>query len=172
MSPSHRGQWWVFVALAVCQASGHVAYAGQQTSESPALRDPRSIVFEHDGKDVLGFALYVQPASGSAIRIDLGPLRPDAKGVVTAAIPHLPAGLYRAEIAAYNGGGESPRVPADPPLFSISTPAAAPASTVTDPRAAEPKTSEPSKPLAANPPKKEPIGKRFWKVIVGDDDKP
>jgi len=81
-------------------------------------------------------------------------------------------------VAAYNGSGESPKVAAAPPSFAVTAPAAAPSEAnrathvqqapVADPapkKTADKKTDDTGS-------KKAGIGKRFWKVLVGDDDKP
>jgi hypothetical protein len=134
-------------------------------------------VFQHDGKNVSGFALYLEPADGSPIRIDLGMLKPDAKGLISAMLPKLPPGSYRAEVAAYNGLGESPRVPAGPPSFAVTAPASASSDANHATHAPQPvadptpgKTED--KKTGDTGSKKGGVGKRFWKVLVGDDDKP
>jgi hypothetical protein len=105
-------------------------------------------------------------------------LKPDAKGLISATLPKLPPGSYRAEVAAYNGSGESPKVPAATPSFTVTGPVAAPSEAnhathverepVADPA---PKKTEDKKTDDTGS-KKGGIGKRFWKVLVGDDDKP
>jgi len=171
---------WLAAALAVAlvQSPGVPAQAGQSAGGGSSVSNPSRIVFQHDGKNVSGFVLYLQPEGGSPLRIDLGMLKPDAKGLMSATLPKLPSGSYRAEVAAYNASGESPRVPAAPPSFVVSGPAAVrseanhahevqrepvpdPASKKTEDKKAEDSGS-----------KKGGVGKRFWKVLVGDDDKP
>ncbi len=172
-----RGWLAAALAAALVQSPGVSAQAGQSAGAGSTVSNPSRIVFQHDGKNVSGFALYLEPESGSPLRIDLGLLKPDAKGLISATLPKLPSGSYRAEIAAYNGLGESPRVPAAPPSFAVTAPAAAPSEAnhathvqepVPDPtqkKTADKKTEDTGS-------KKGGIGKRFWKVLVGDDDKP
>jgi hypothetical protein len=111
---------WFFVTYAVLQAA-LVASVSDRTEATPGttLQNPSTLSFDHDGVNVSGFVVYLTREGGPASRIDLGALRADAKGHRTTAIPHLPAGTYRVEIAAYNGAGESPRVPATPPRFEV-----------------------------------------------------
>jgi hypothetical protein len=97
---------------------------------------------------------------------------------MSATLPTLPSGSYRAEVAAYNRSGESLRVLAAPPSFVVSGPAAArsEANHATDvqrepaPDPASKKTED--KRTEDSGSKKGGVGKRFWKVLVGDDDKP
>ena len=171
---------WLVGALAVAlvQSPWVPAQAGQSARDGSTVSNPGRIVFQHDGKDVSGFVLYLQPEGGSPIRIDLGMLKPDAKGLISTTLPKLPSGSYRAEVAAYNGSGESPRVAAAPPSFVVTGPAAARSEAnhathvqhepVPDPA---PKKTEDKKTEDSGS-KKGGVGKRFWKVLVGDDDKP
>jgi hypothetical protein len=105
-------------------------------------------------------------------------LKSDAKGLISATIPKLPSGSYRAEVAAYNGLGESPRVAAVPPSFVVTGPAPArsAANQATDVRHEPPPNPAPKKTedkkAEDSGSKKGGVGKRFWKVLVGDDDKP
>jgi len=171
---------WLAAALAVVlvQSPWVPAQAGQSAGDGSTVPNPSRIVFQHDGKNVGGFVLYLEPQSDSPIRIDLGMLKPDAKGLISAKLPKLPSGSYRAEVAAYNGSGESPRVPAAPPSFVVTAPAAgrSEANRATDvqhepvadpaPKKADDKKTEDTGS------KKGGVGKRFWRVLVGDDDKP
>ena len=173
-----RGWLAAALAAALVQSPGVPAQAGQSAGGGSTVSNPGRIVFQHDGKNVSGFALYLEPEGGSPIRIDLGMLKPDAKGLISATLPKLPPGSYRAEVAAYNGSGESPKVPAATPSFTVTGPAAAPSEAtfathvqqepVADPA---PKKTEDKK-TDDTESKKGGIGKRFWKVLVGDDDKP
>jgi hypothetical protein len=173
-----RGWLAAMVAVALVQSPWVTARAGQSARDGSTVPSPGRIVFQHDGKNVSGFVLYLQPETGSPIRIDLGMLKPDAKGLISAALPKLPPGSYRAEVAAYNMSSESPRVAADPPSFVLTWPAAARSE-------ANHATNVPHEPVPAPAPKKTKdkrtedsgskksgVGKRFWKVLVGDDDKP
>jgi hypothetical protein len=171
---------WLAAALAVVFVQSPVApvQAGQSASDGSTVSNPSRIVFQHDGKNVGGFVLYLEPQSGSPMRIDLGMLKPDAKGLISTTLPMLAPGSYRAEVAAYNGSGESPRVAAAPPSFVMTGPAAArsEANHATDvrhepvPEPAPKKTED--KRTEDTGSKKAGVGKRFWKVLVGDDDKP
>ena len=184
---SRRGSavFVVLTSLAMASSHGALRAAPQAASKSAAIEDPKRITFEHDGKDVSGFVLYLSPENGTPLRVDLGALKPDGKGIVSAQIPPLPAGHYRVEIAAYNVGGESPRVPANPPEFSVTkSMATAPAtmsehsmtggsertegSQASGPPPTDAKPAERSK--SDNSGKKPGAGKRLWRLIVGDDD--
>lgn len=81
--------------------------------------NPKTITFEHDGKDTVGFALWVSRDGGAPVRVDLGASKPTKQAKVSVDLKGLPDGAYRIEVAAYNGAGESPRVPTDPPAFVI-----------------------------------------------------
>src|SRR5262245_6553394 len=120
----------IVVGLLLYQSSGGTARTEQRERGGRSIEDPARIVFQHDGQNISGFALYLLPDNGSPIRIDLGLLKPDANGNVSASLPPLPAGSYRVEIAAYNAAGESSRAPADPPSIIVTPtspePAAAP----------------------------------------------
>lgn len=173
-----RGWRAVALAVALVLSLGGAAQAGQSARNGSTVSNPSRIVFQHDGKDVSGFALYLEPESGSPIRIDLGMLKPDGKGLISATLPKLPSGSYRAGIAAYNGSGESPRVPAAPPSFVITASAAArsqpnPTTEVQHAPVADPASEKTEDTKAEDSgSKKGGVGKRFWKVLVGDDDKP
>ena len=168
-----RGWLVAALALALAQSPWVAARAGQSARDGSTVSNPRRIVFQHDGKNVDGFAVYLQQESGSPMRIDLGMLKPDAKGVISATLPKLPSGSYRAEVAAYNGLGESPRVAAAPPSFVVTGPAAARSEVNRAPDVQhEPATDAAPKKTEDSGSKRDGIGKRFWKVLVGDDDKP
>ena len=169
------------LALALVQSTSVSARGGQSARDGSTVSNPGRIVFQHDGENVTGFVLYLHQESGSPMRIDLGMLKPDAKGVISAKLPKLQPGSYRAEVAAYNGSGESLRVAAAPPSFVVTGPAAARseanhAPDVTHEPAADPSPKKPAADPATKTDdsgsKKGGIGKRFWKVLVGDDDKP
>src|SRR5258705_9385218 len=120
----------------------------------------------------------MQRDADTPIRIGLQTMNKDAKTLTSAVLPKLPSGSYRAEVAAYNGLGESPRVPAAPGSFVVTGPAAAhsEANHATDVHhepvtAPAPKKAEDKKTEDTGS-KKGGVGKRFWKVLVGDDDKP
>src|SRR5258706_2048108 len=121
-----RGWLAAATAVALVQSPWVPAQAGQSARSGSTVSNPGHIVFQHDGKDVNGFVLYLLPEDGSPIRVDLGMLKPDAKGLISATLPKLPSGSYRAEAAAYNGSGQSPRVAAPPPSFVVNGPPAAP----------------------------------------------
>jgi len=163
------------VALWFCSAA-----SAQDVARTPPA-DPSSISFEHDGKGVAGFAVYVTPEGGQPLRLDLGALKPDAAGKIVARIPPLPPGIYTLEIAAYNASGESDRIPADPPRVTITaraggTPPAdhsqhtasspAPAKADTD----KSKTKKPEPEKAKDQEKKKGLFGRVYRGIVGSDD--
>jgi hypothetical protein len=170
---------WVVVALAamLVQTPRLPAKAGQSSGDGASVSNPGRIVFQHDGKNINGFVLYLQPESGSFMRIDLGMLRPDVKGLISTTIPRLPSGAYRVEVAAYNGSGESPRVAADPPWFIVTGSAATRseanhAADVPNEPVQDPTPKDMGEKKSDKSGSKTGIGKRFWKVLVGDDDKP
>jgi hypothetical protein len=163
--------------------------AGQSTT--PDLVNPSSISFEHDGKDVTGFVAYITAQGAPPLRIDLGPLRPDGKGMVVARIPGLAPGSYSIEVAAYNQAGESPRVPTAPARFRIidqqaaaappelaRTPAPAPAPVPAPPEPARVAAAAPAPaPAPERTPatKEQPKAKRsflgkLYGAVVGSDD--
>ena len=192
------GWMWSGVAssalmLTLWLASASPVYAQQRAGDLP--ENPSQIAFQHDGRNVTGFALYLSPDRGTPTRIDLGRLAPNERGVISAAIPPLPSGVYTAAITAYNANGESAKVSALPPRFRVRgsvdvAPAAAappapapqppptaatPAVAVPPPTAAAPQSppdaSTPANtapPVDAAPRKKGIFGK-IWNVVIGED---
>lgn len=171
----------VLLAATICSSTAYLL------AQKGTAQDFQRIVFQHEGKNISGFVLYLEPQTGATVRLDLGPLVPDAKGQYSALLPAVPPGTYKVEIAAYNSAGESPRVPADPATLKVSAPAAMsghshegvvsppPARQASEP----PKTTQSdndakkqSDPKKDGDAKKDGVGKKFWKVLVGDDDKP
>lgn len=148
---------------------------------------PRSmLIFEHDGRNVTGFVLYATGVEGGvALAFDLGPLRPDSSGKITAPVPALPNGVYVLEVAAYNQRGESPRVTAVPPRIEVSS---APRAAVTGAEARKPAgtapKAAPAAPRATQPvpkaeeaaPKADEAKRRggvfgkLWRGVIGSDD--
>jgi hypothetical protein len=134
-------------------------------AQSPAL--PAVLEFEHDGRDVKGFVLYAtRREDGSTRRIDLGMPAKTKSGRWQLSVPMLEKGMWRLELAAYNGDGESARAKADPPEVRsdppapTSSPVAKPAS-----RPSAPPQNAPSTPPKT---KKGPF-RKLWRVIVGAD---
>ena len=155
------------------------ASAAAQAAASAPPTDPSSISFEHDGKGVSGFAAYVTPDGGEPLRIDLGALKPDAEGKITARIPPLPPGTYTLEIAAYNASGESARIPASPSRVTITAQAGGAAGADHSQHAAsapppakadaDKKTKKPE-PEKKDQEKKKGLFGRVYRGIVGSDD--
>ena len=128
--------------------------------------NPKTIEFQHDGRDVSGFAIYVKKAEQPERRIDLGILVPDDKGWVRAPLPSLPDGVYQIELVAYNAAGESTRIRPQPDRFAMANAGGTPPSTSAPPHVT-PTTTE-QEPKA--PAKKAGFFKRLATIIVGDDD--
>jgi hypothetical protein len=130
------------------------------------------VAFEHDGRRVTGFALYAQPPQGEAIRVDLGLIAADRKGLRIAAVPRLPDGAYTLSVAAYNSSGESPRVATTPSNVKVAggkiVTASAPAVTT---EATAPVVPAATAPPKSPEPKSEKKGglRRLWGAVVGED---
>ena len=142
-----------------------LAISGAMAAMAQEVGPPR-IAFEHDGRGVTGFALYAQPERGTAIRVDLGLLAADRKGLRSTSLPSLPEGTYTLSVAAYNAHGESPRVPVAPGRISL--PRGQPLAGVGDPSVQGPVAAS-SPPAASTRERKDGILGRIWKVVVGDD---
>ena len=152
-------------------AASTVAAAGQDNRSGPVTSDPTKIVFEHDGANVAGFVAYISAPGKAARRVDLGALRADPSGEITAPLPPLPAGTYTLELAAYNAAGESERVPAEPRRFTISKARESIQSSPATAQVSEPAARPPDPTRAtARPKKKGGLFGRVWKGVVGDDD--
>jgi len=142
------------------------------------LVNPSRITFEHDGRDVTGFALYLRRDAGEWVRFDLGALRPDGAGRISAKLPPLGDGVYTMEVASYNRTAESPHVAANPGRFqiagSVRQDAAATSSTGAPPAAAsgapDPPLTQPPDTSPNSTPKRGILG-RLWILVVGDDQK-
>jgi hypothetical protein len=158
-----------------------------QPASSPALTNPSTISFEHDAKDVTGFAAYVQAKSGGPRRVDLGSLQPDASGKIVVPMPPLPPGTYSISIAAYNQAGESARVDAQPSRFEVTAPVPSsvapsairqpadhPQDAAVAPRereVAKPPTPMPEqKAKPAAPKQKRGFLGRLYRAVVGEDE--
>ena len=74
--------------------------AAAQAADPTVPLNPSSILFDHDGRDLAGFAAYITPKDRPSLRFDLGPIRPDASGHVVARLPQLPPGTYSLEVVA------------------------------------------------------------------------
>lgn len=186
-----RGNWkgtcsWLALAMTLLvMMPPRVSLAAGQGAVGGATTDPKRITFEHDGQGVSGYVLYLDPDAGSTLRIDLGALKPVSGNVVSAPLPPLPAGTYHIEIAAYNAGGESPRVPANPPSFTVTAKMSAPASTMSHqmptptpveheaaapPPKDERRVEQPKSSTSDSSAKKPGTGRRLWRVLVGGDE--
>lgn len=145
------------------------------TTAAPAQEGrPPHVEFEHDGRAVTGFALYAVPEGGKEIRVEMGMISPDRRGVRTAAIPPLPDGTYTIAVSAYGAKGESARVSALPGkvtvkggVQSVALPNA-PAPKLQD----APNTKAVDQEPAAPKPKGGGVFGRIWKGVVGGDDPP
>jgi hypothetical protein len=123
-------------------------------------------MFEHDGKGVTGFALYATPEKGGkGLRADLGLVLPDRKGVRSAPLPPLPAGIYSLSIAAYNAAGESPAVKASPDRIVVGNFTQSPVSSTRS--SARPNEAKPSPSNAG----KGGFFGRVWDLLIGADSK-
>lgn len=158
---------FAFVVCAFLEPT--MVWAGQASGSGAATKAPR-IAFEHDGKDVSGFVVYLSPQAGTPIRLDLGRRAPDATGHIVVVLPDVPLDTYRVEIAAYNSAGESPRTVATPASLTFGS-AAAPGHDHGASAAAHTPTPPDSKPSTDATKKKSGLG-RLWQVLVGDDSNP
>jgi hypothetical protein len=160
---------------------GGLAFSDARQDAPPAeslLVNPSQITFEHDGRDVTGFALYLRRDAGEWVRFDLGALRPDGTGQISAKLPPLSDGDYTMEVAAYDRTAESPHVAANPGRFRITgstrQDAAATSSTaappVASPGPADPPPTSPPDASTNSTPKRGILG-RLWILVVGDDAK-
>jgi hypothetical protein len=77
------------------------------------------IVFQHDGRDTTGYALYARRKGGREQRIDLGFIAPDESHTVRVPLPGLAPGTYVLAVAAYNRSAESPRISVLPPIVTV-----------------------------------------------------
>lgn len=149
--------------LLVAAASFVAASLGQSGPE------PRMIVFEHDGVDTTGYALYVTGKGGKEQRFDLGYVAPDPTGTIRLPLPNLAPGTYQLAVAAYKGTNESARIPAAPPQITIGRNSPQPAEPVATP------VPIPDAPAAVPPgPRKEPtegsgIFRWLWRLLAGSD---
>lgn len=141
----------------------------EQASGNAATKAPR-ITFDHDGKDVSGFVVYLSPQAGPPIRLDVGHRAPDASGHIVVVLPDVPLDTYRVEIAAYNSAGESPRTVATPSSLTFGRSAPATHDHGAPAAVAAPAPPE-SKPSLDTTKKKGGLG-RLWQVLVGDDSNP
>lgn len=121
------------------------------------------IVFEHDGVGVTGFALYAQPQEGKVVRVDLGMVPADERGRRSASLP-LPDGTYTLSVAAYNGEGESPRIPTSPARLSLRR-----SESQGSPAAGTAPNDAPEARAPTKGDRKNGILRRIWRVVVGDD---
>ncbi len=145
--------------------------------EDASAQSPRSTVtieFDHDGRDVDGFALYAtRLEDGTQRRMDVGKARRTASGRLQVEVPALQKGTWRLELAAYNAAGESQRAPADPLDVRFDSDAAGRQPVVSAPVDRARVTAAPATNSASTAPKK---GKKkgtvhkLWSLIVGDDE--
>lgn len=156
-----RGYFALF--LAFCFPSTGFAQAARRD-----VRPPVRLEFEHDGRDVSGFALYVFSENSLVQRFDLGRLTPARVGVFEVNLPVLAPGRYRVEVAAYNLSGEGPHTVLPEPLVIEDSARSAVRGVSPAPQTAP--RSESSKP----PEVKKPAGggglRKMWRVVVGSDD--
>lgn len=125
--------------------------------------DPKRLEFTQDG-GAIGFVLYAKPVQGRTIRVDLGPLLQDPKGNVTAAFPRLSPGTYAVTLAAYNHFGESEQSNVAP--FRV---------VITERASRDPSPTAIGKRggvTATTPGTGDGLGKRLWRLLIGDDSDP
>jgi hypothetical protein len=163
MKPPRRSSLWL---TCVCVVTFSASF-GVIAQKPGAVR----ITFEHDGEGVSGFVLYAEPESGKALRFDLGLVATDRSGKRTMSLPLLPDGTYRLSVSAYNGAGESARVPASPSRIVVK---ATPTKVLPDASAGHSTSGQPgeSEPVPASAPSDRPkengLG-RLWRILVGED---